>query len=109
MIGFNLEDKVATDNIKLKVGDTYSAQVDCTDPDDDALTYRWEIMIESTSNKTGADAEYIPPVVKGLFPENAGSKTNFTAPSQIGAYRLFVYVYDGNNHAAHANIPFLVE
>jgi len=109
LIGFTLEDKVATDNIKLRVGDTYSAQVDCTDPDDDALTYRWEIMIESTSNKTGGDAEYIPPVVKGLFPENAGSKTSFTAPSQIGAYRLFVYVYDGNNHAAHANIPFWVE
>jgi len=32
----------------------------------------------------------------------------FTAPRRPGAYRLFVYVHDGDGSAGHANIPFYV-
>jgi hypothetical protein len=30
------------------------------------------------------------------------------APQAAGAYRLFVYAFDGHGNAAHAYIPFLV-
>ena len=109
LIDFTLEGKRAVDNIKLKAGNNYSAQVKASDYDGDELIYRWEIMEESQSNKIGGDAEYIPDVINGLFPDKTNSSTSFLAPSQPGAYRLFIYVEDGNNHSAHANIPFLVE
>lgn len=105
---FTLNDQRALDNIKLTAGNDYSAKVEVADPDNDELKYRWEIMKESDSQKTGGDAEYIPPIIKGLIPKNAGSTTPFKAPAETGAYRLYIYVEDGNLHTAHANIPFFV-
>ncbi|MFY0606813.1 MAG: hypothetical protein JXR10_08860 [Cyclobacteriaceae bacterium] len=106
---FTIDGKQPADNIKLKAGQTYTAQVDISDPDSDPLTYRWEVMEESTSNKTGGDAEEVPATIEGLFMPDAHSMATFQAPDTPGAYRLFVYVYDSNNHAAHANIPFWVD
>ncbi|MEM6344933.1 MAG: glycoside hydrolase family 2 TIM barrel-domain containing protein [Bacteroidota bacterium] len=106
---FTLDGQRAPDNVKLSASDMYTALVEATDPDKDKLYYRWEIMKESESQNTGGDAEYIPPVISGLFPENPASEVRFKAPEQAGAYRLFIYVEDGNQHAAHANIPFWVE
>jgi len=106
---FTLEGNRAVDNIKLAAGQSYDVVVDVTDPEEDALTYRWEVMQESNSTNTGGDAEYIPPVIPGLFPADAAARTSFKAPSASGAYRLFIYVDDGNDHVAHANIPFWVD
>ena len=106
---FTLEVQRAANRIKLIAEATFSAQVKVTDPDNDGLIYRWEIMRESTSNKTGGDAEYIPDRINSLFAENPDSLARFSAPAEPGAYRLFINVEDGNNHTAHANIPFLVE
>ena len=44
-----------------------------------------------------------------LFSGNPQDKATFKAPSNPGAYRLFISVKDGNKHTAHANIPFWVE
>lgn len=106
---FSLESQVATDNIKLAAGETYQAAIEVADPDGDSLIYRWEVMEESTSQATGGDREYIPAVIEGLFDGTPGPEVEFRAPDQPGAYRLFIYVYDQQDHAAHANIPFFVE
>lgn len=104
-----LEGQRATDNIRLKAGNKYWAQAEVTDPDDDDLNYRWEIMRESSSNATGGDREEVPEVIDGLFEVSTDGFVSFTAPNESGAYRLFIYVKDGNNHTAHANIPFWVD
>jgi hypothetical protein len=44
----------------------------------------------------------------GLIDSPESAETGVKAPAEPGAYRLFVYVYDGQGHAGHANIPFLV-
>ena len=109
LIDFTLAGKRANDNVRFKAKETYSAEIKVQDPDDDQLIYDWEIRRESQSTKSGGDAEYIPEKIDGLFEEALSNVTSFNAPEDPGAYRLFIYVRDGNGHTAHANIPFSVE
>jgi len=103
-----LDAKKATDNIYLKSGEKYSAQVYVEDFDNDKLEVRWEILHESTDLKEGGDRETRPDRIDGILTEVSFGKANIQAPAKSGAYRLFVYVTDGNNHVATANIPFFV-
>lgn len=106
---FTLEGQRAPNSIRLIAGGSFGAQVSVEDPDGDPLVYRWEIMRESNSKATGGDAERVPEAIEGLFSADADSIAEFKAPKETGAYRLFIYVEDGQNHTAHANIPFYVE
>nr|HQU59806.1 hypothetical protein [Saprospiraceae bacterium] len=106
---FLLEGKTAYDNVYLEPGKMYSAQVASTDPDGDALAYKWEIMPESKDLGDGGDFESTPEAIPGLFEGEPAAEAPFKAPAESGAYRLFVYVFDGKGHAAHANIPFFVK
>jgi len=106
---FNLEGKKAVDNIKLNPEQEFQANVDVTDPEGDALEYIWEIMEESSTDKTGGDREYVPESYANLLLKNNGSSALFKAPKKEGAYRLFISVKDGHKHTAHANIPFFIE
>ncbi|MBN1951770.1 MAG: glycosyl hydrolase family 2 [Bacteroidales bacterium] len=103
---FSLNGKKGTDNITLKEGDRLDVLVDADDPDGDALVYHWEIIPESTDLGMGGDHESRPDTVM----KREGSATeSFDLPAMPGAYRIYIYVLDGNNHAATANIPFFVE
>jgi hypothetical protein len=106
--GAYLDGKTAYQNIRLKPGDDYTAKVTVTDDDHDAITYKWNVMEESTDLGNGGDFEARPRVVPGLIADANGSEIQLKAPAKPGAYRLFVYAYDGKGHAAHANIPFYV-
>ncbi|MGA2748791.1 MAG: glycoside hydrolase family 2 TIM barrel-domain containing protein [Verrucomicrobiota bacterium] len=107
--GVWLDGKTAYENVHLKAGDDYPARVSAEDPDGDPLTYRWVVMDESTARTTGGDFEPEPKTWKGLIQRPASRDIVLTAPPKTGAYRLFAYVFDGNGHAACANIPFYVD
>ena len=104
-----LDSKTAQHNAHLKPGQTYTAKVQARDEDNDPLTYAWEIMEESTDLKTGGDLESKPKILTGLIENPKKSEIALKAPVRPGAYRLFVYAFDGQGHAAHANIPFYVD
>lgn len=106
---FLLDGKTAYDNVYLEPGKTYRARVASTDPDGDALSYKWVVMPESTDLGDGGDFESTPPAVEGLFEGEPAAEAQFKAPEEGGAYRLFIYVFDAKGHAAHANIPFFVK
>lgn len=97
------------DNVELSPGKEYEAIIDVKDADGDPLEYRWEFVPESTDIKAGGDKEAKPEPVQGLIKTESENKITFKAPRLKGAYRLFVYVLDGQDHSAYANLPFYVK
>jgi len=105
----HLDARTSAEDIVLKKGARIPAAVVASDPDGDPLEYRWEIMRESTTTKDGGDKEDVPEVIDGLVDSPDKDRMVMTTPEDAGSYRLFIYVFDGQGHAGHANIPFLVE
>lgn len=99
----------ACDNIYLQPGQTYTARVWTNDSDKDTIQYNWEILPEGTSFPYGGNGEKKPASMPGLISEPNGSEVRLISPDKEGAYRLFVYAYDGKGHWATANIPFYVK
>lgn len=104
-----LDSGTAADDVVLTGSGRYEARVVAQDPDGDALSYRWVVMRESDARQVGGDKEKVPGEIPGLIDDAGAGSIMMTAPGRAGAYRLFVYVYDGEGHAGHANLPFLVE
>lgn len=108
IIDYQLNGKTASDDVYLETGKEYVSTITMTDYEKDPLSYSWEILPESTDLKEGGDEEERPGAVEGLVLSQQDNAVTILAPEK-GAYRLFVYVSDGNNHAAAANIPFMVD
>jgi len=103
---FKMEGKTSNQNVKIKIGSTFESEVFITNYDNDTLSYKWEIMHESTDHGWGGDFEKRP---QTTFSKVMDSKVEIHAPDTVGPFRLFVYVFDNNGNAATANIPFLIE
>jgi hypothetical protein len=104
----SLDGKTAYENITLAPSIQVPAFVQATDIEADSLVYVWEVKAETQDLGEGGDQESVPPSIEGLVEGNTAT-VNLTAPSEEGAYRLFVYIFDGQENAAHANIPFFVK
>ncbi len=107
-----LDEKPAGASVQLSRRARVSASVVITDPENDELTVRWELLKEVDVRSHGGHFEQEP---EQLVLDNATMVTEgdmntleFDAPDQPGEYRLFVYAIDGSDGAATANIPFLV-
>jgi hypothetical protein len=103
-----LDNKAATAGVTLRPGQVCPVAAAVTDPERDPLTYQWELLPESTDLKQGGDRETRPAPLAGCLPTGVQGQTTLTAPTQPGAYRLFVYAHDGHGNVATGNVPFLV-
>ena len=105
---FTLDARTAHDGVILSPGRKVSARVRLRDRDKDKLHIAWELKPESRALEVGGDREVrIGNLPLEIVSENNG-RLEFIVPEVRGDFRLYVYAYDGNNHAAHANIPFRV-
>lgn len=99
----------AKKNMVLEPGSVHRVAAPAKDPDGDPLMYEWVLLYESKNKLAGGDAEGKPQEIKGRVTEEQPGTALIIAPSIIGAYRIYVYIYDGKNHAATANFPFYVD
>lgn len=95
--------------VYLKPSSQHMAYTDAKDADGDKLYYYWEIYHESTEKKEGGDMEAKPKAITDLITNGKDKSLSFKTPAKEGPYRLYVTVYDGNNHIATANAPFYVK
>jgi hypothetical protein len=76
----------------------------------ESLTYHYEIRPDDTAPSRPDPGQAAPATLASLVPPLGPSgDITFTAPSQPGAYRLYVYIRDGKGGAATANVPFYVK
>lgn len=104
-----IDGRAAGDNVYLKPGTPHVAALKVQDPDGDAMTLRWEVMPEvARAGYAGMGEKRSKPMTE-LVKEVRDRQITFAAPDQEGAYRVFVFVLDGQGNAATANIPFFVK
>lgn len=93
------------DNVYLTNAQQYSAVVIAEDLDGDRLNYKWEIRQEENYFLNKATTSY---PMEYLLTSQEGTKVTFTTPKDEGAFRIFVFVFDGNGNVSSYNIPFYV-
>ena len=104
----NIDNYVRYQDIIFDPESSHSAKVTASDPDDDNLTYQWEIKPEAKYASYAGQGEVAPKPVPGVVSGN-GLNVTIKAPYETGAYRLFVYAFDNQGHFSTANLPFLVK
>lgn len=107
--GITLDRFPAKKSIVVEPNSLHRVAAPATDPDGDPLTYEWVLMYESSNKLAGGDAEAKPKEIKGRVTAEQPGTASIIAPSLFGAYRVYVYIYDGKNHVATANFPFYVD
>ncbi|WP_250419087.1 MULTISPECIES: glycoside hydrolase family 2 TIM barrel-domain containing protein [Pontibacter] len=103
-----LNEKHAKDNVYLEPGRAAMAKVYAFDPEGKPLRLHWEVLPETEMKDGSADKEKTPVPVKGILGKPADHTITLT-PQQEGAYRLYVYLYDGDGNVATANFPYFVK
>lgn len=96
--------------IALRPGATHRVEVEAADPEGDSLQYHWDVRPEVVippGSYAGAGEKRTSPIA-GLVASPAAPQTAFTAPSEPGAYRVFVTITDGKGQIAYGNLPFEV-
>jgi hypothetical protein len=97
------------DRKKVGPNKPFSLDVDASDPDGDTLRYQWALMAEiKRKAPDGSKVTDLKPI-GGRITGDTTSKAKIQTPSETGAYRVFIYVYDDRGNASSANMPFYVE
>lgn len=94
---------------RLAPGTEVEVELAVTDPDGDPLAFEWIVKSESTDRRIGGDHEQAPEEHAACVLRTVGSRAWLRLPDVPGAYRLFVYVRDGQGGGASENVTFFIQ
>lgn len=97
------------DNVTLAPLSEHIASVDISDTENETLDITYIIMSEVRERSDGGAFEQEPEEIPFEHRLNANGDLVFTAPTEEGDYRLFVYAHDGERKMGYSNIPFYVK
>lgn len=104
-----LDNKTRFQNIMLEANTEYLIDLYCHDFDNDTLKVTYEILPDVAEYwRGGGDFEERPGTIMKETNLNYNPEIKITSPSESGPYRVFIYIFDGHNNAATANIPFYI-
>lgn len=92
----------------LTPGQRVKAVVQAKDPEGAPLNIRWVLSDEAKVRLAAGQGEPKLKEYPNAVSKSESSSAEIVMPSEEGAYRLFVYVYDGKGNAATANVPLFV-
>ena len=96
-----------TDDPQLEPGETFTAQLAASDPDGDPLTYEYRLYGEISNS--GDNNVPFPTDFSAAITSSGPDGVTLVAPTFDGPLRLYVFVRDGKEAAATANIPIFIE
>ena len=101
-----INEETALDNVQVKAGSLFKANVQAVDKENERLTYVWEVLKEATVLDFGGSYEPRPERVGDVLVTDANTYEGMI--NEAGAYRLYVYILDNTGFVSTVNIPFQV-
>ena len=86
----------------------HRARVVARDPDNEPLTYTWEIRYDLDNSQSTFENTSPSVPLKKHIRLATNSEVVFDLPRRPGNYRLFANVYDNHNHVGTANLSFCI-
>ncbi len=86
-----------------------AARLTAKDPDGDPMQARWVLQRDMAQYNTGGDAEVAPPTYPEAILSGGLDGAKIKTPRGGGRYRVFVYLSDGKDGAAVANLPIKID
>ena len=105
----DIERRGALANVLLEPAGVADATLTASDPEEDPLTYRWELLPEATHFGYGGIGERRSKPITNLLGDTDRPRIPFKVPTDPGSYRLFVTILDGHGNTAAVSIPFHVQ
>ena len=100
--------KLAIDNNEVGSGDPIKVTLDASDADKDTLKVKWVLNRDAASYDTNGGNAAATQDFTSLVSNGSLTGCDVKAPSAVGIYRLYVYIYDGKGGEAVGNKTFHV-